>query len=104
MSELVLYHDEEGTKPFIIEYIGKVDEGDTKIIEGYLKNEIELDIEQIYYESGSDEVYVENLPAELISGKVKQVSVVFKPKITKERKNGLNTFITFYGKKIIPAE
>ena len=104
MSELVLYYDVNHTKPFIIDHIGKVDEGDTRIIEGYLKNEIELDIEQIYYESGSDEVYVENLPTELRSGQVKQVNIIFKPKITKERKTGLNTFVTFYGKKVIPAE
>ena len=102
MSELVLYRDENFTQPFIIESMGKVDAGDEKSLRGYLKNEIELDIEQIHYETSDDDLFLDDLPSELKSDQSAVVFIKFKPKKTREL--GLNSFITIKGKKVVPPE
>lgn len=102
MSGLVLYYDENCSQPLIIEMLGKVDAGDEKVINAFLKNEDEFDHEQIYYETPEKELFLTNLPSELGSRRKKEVQIKFKPTITREK--ALNSFITIHSKKVIPAE
>jgi len=102
MSDLVLYLDEALTKPFAIEDIGDVDAGDIKFVKGYLKNESKRDVIQIEPEVFDEDVKVIDLPDQLVSQAWQEVTIRYAPK--ENRETGLNTFITFWGKKRIPPE
>ena len=102
MSDLVLYKDAELSEPFIIESIGKVEAGDTKMVRGYLRNETPFDIEQIKYETGDTDLFIRNLPDIIMGESHAEILVGFSPK--KARETALNSFITIKGKKIIPPE
>jgi len=102
MSDLVLYKDPRRKQPFVIEDLGDIEAGDTKIIQGFLYNETDFHIIQINTEIGDRDVKLKGVPKSIDPKTTEMIEIEYKP--DKLRTIPLDTFITFYGKKRIPPE
>ena len=102
MSDLTLFKDKNFTKPFVIQNLGDVEAGTSRVIEGYLYNSTVFDMLDIDYEVPDPDVHLKNVPEKLVGESWSTVEIHYNPK--KSRILPLNTFVTFTGKKRIPPE
>ncbi len=102
MLELALDKDEKLTKPFAVEDIGRTKAGNTRIVKGYLSNNTIYDIVQIEQEIGDKDVTIQNVPEQLPPKSSIEVTITYSP--SKQRREGLDTSVTFYGMKRIPGD
>ena len=102
MSDLTLYKDKARTLPFGIEDIGDTEAGETRQVEAWLSNNTDFDMIRIEYESIDPDLRVLGTPAKLGMQSAQSVIIEYSPSLLRE--TPLNTFLTFYGKKRIPAE
>jgi len=102
MSDLTLYKDRGKQHPFVIEDIGDVEAGDSKIIEAYLSNETSFEIIRIGADIGDKDIILTGIPERIEPKSTHPVLINYSP--GKLRTRPLDTFVTFHGKKRIPPE
>jgi hypothetical protein len=102
MTDLILFKDRDFKEPFTVEHLGNVKAGTTKVIEAYLKNMTDFDIQEINYEVVDKDVTIINSPNSLKAESWALVNIRYSPNALRMR--GLNTYVTYTGDKVIPAE